>query len=458
MRQHRVRLVLSLIGALVLALMIGFAAVPTQAQIVGTNWTGTFYNSLDLSGTPAASNVPYPTGLCANWGNNQPTAGSSAICVPGETLSAVNADNFSARFDSTQTINAAGEYRFTLRYNDGMRMFIDGVQVFNDFDQNPPDATGNCANICKESTFVIDLTAGSHTFQVDYVEYTGNAILQVQWGFVGGPSTPITPTFIPTLMTPTPQPSNELIDNGGFEGAFVGDWTGEQFPWEFKNVTGDKIKCSQPFDKQVALTGDCAFRFKGGGAAGQPERSSIQQTIDLNGVSFAAGDNLAFSLWANAKQASVNASAKLTVKYSDGTAKSKRKLPISQTSGYAQLTDSLPLDSTAVQQIKVGVGNRSASGSLFVDQVSLLVVNSGVTPTPTATMTGTPTITPSVTLDLTAQVTLTGTFSPTATHTLDPNVTPTVTETPTSTVDPLITPSNTPGGVPLGAGNTLPLP
>lgn len=202
---------LRLIGiAVLLALVIvpGLLVNETvEAQITGTNWVGTFYNNTDLSGNPVATNVQYPTGVCANWGNNPPSAGSASQCVSGSQIAGVNADNFSARFESTQNIAQAGQYSFTVRHNDGVRVFINGVQVFNDFGPITPDTGGACANICKESIFVQNLPAGSVNMRIEYVEFTGVAIIQFQYGFQGsGGVTPGVPT-----NTPVPAATGTVI-------------------------------------------------------------------------------------------------------------------------------------------------------------------------------------------------------------------------------------------------------
>lgn len=184
-----------------LAIIPGLLVVqPVDAQIVGTNWVGTVYNNTTLSGTPVATNVPYPTGLCLNWGNNAPTAGSNTLCALGNAIGGVGADNFSISFTSTQNFDQSGNYTFTLRYNDGLRLYVNNVVVYDQFTQlSAPDTSGDCASLCHEARVTVNIAAGAVPLRVDYVEYSGNALIQVQWAFGGGGggSTPTGPTVTP---------------------------------------------------------------------------------------------------------------------------------------------------------------------------------------------------------------------------------------------------------------------
>ena len=148
-------LLLLVIAALVLSLAIVLAEF-------GTNWTGQFYNSTDLTGGVVATEV-YATGLNFDWNGVPEDDGGSPIV-------AVAADNFSARFTSTQTFSS-GRYQFQITATDGVRLYIDGVLVLDDFEVN------------SLTTYTIDqdMTAGDHTLSVEFFNSTGDAILQVQW-------------------------------------------------------------------------------------------------------------------------------------------------------------------------------------------------------------------------------------------------------------------------------------
>lgn len=375
------RLIATAVVFILIALIIGFATQPTQAQILGTGWVGKFYNNTNLSGSPVADNVPYPYGLCAAWYDGKPTTGSESEfqpCISGQPLNAVNSDNFSATFDSAQNFSQIGTYIFTLRYNDGIRLVIDGQTVFEDFVPTVPDTTGECANRCRESTIYHDLTAGTHNLKVDYVDFSGEALIQVQWGYHG--NLPVTPVMTP--MTATPVAPNELMSNSGFEGEFVGDAVGSLSQWKVKNGQGDKVKCNRP-NRIVSLTGDCAFQFKGS----VDENSKLEQTIDVVSSAFANTKGLNFNTWVFPKNANVNAKAIITVKYSDNTDKTKRSLTIPPIKAYLPLSNQIPFASSLLDKIKVQFSNKSPNGKLYIDEVSLQIVEEIVpTPTPAAMM------------------------------------------------------------------------
>ncbi len=177
--------------ALLLVLAVGSLMINADsAQDFGTNWTATYYNSTDLSG-PVVYTEQLPTGININWGTGSPNP-------------AVNSDNFSARFTSTQLFNA-GTYEFVASSDDGIRVFIDGVLVLDKF-------IGRTL-----TTDRVDqtLTAGTHSIEVDYVEFIDQAAVQFQWfqlsaggtpgltpGVLGGggAASGPTPTFLPTSL------------------------------------------------------------------------------------------------------------------------------------------------------------------------------------------------------------------------------------------------------------------
>jgi hypothetical protein len=102
-------------------------------------------------------------------------------------------DRFSVRW--TRSIDLeAGTYRFDLVVDDGVRFWIDNLLVLDK------------VQISNSTySFVATLTAGKHTFRLDYVEYTGNARFSWTRTFLGGPTATATTTLTPTrTLTRTP--------------------------------------------------------------------------------------------------------------------------------------------------------------------------------------------------------------------------------------------------------------
>ncbi|MBC8170780.1 MAG: hypothetical protein H7X77_03885 [Anaerolineae bacterium] len=184
-----------------------------------------------------------------------------------------------------------------------------------------------------------------------------------------------TPTATATEGTPPPTPTEvpgvNLVENGGFEAVDV-DSNPDLTPWVLKNGSGDKIKCNKP-GKEIAYSGNCAFRFKGGVG----ENSKLQQIPDLIGLTFTAGDSLDLSLFINASNVTTSGKVKVTVKFSDTTEAGKITAPLDATPGYAQIIGSYELLSANVDKIKVQVGNKSAAGKLYIDTVSLSYTTPG---------------------------------------------------------------------------------
>ncbi|MGQ9910126.1 MAG: SH3 domain-containing protein [Candidatus Flexifilum sp.] len=185
------------------------AALTVSAQSgFGTGWTVQYFNNNALSGTPILTET-LPGGINFTWGTGSPNP-------------AVPADNFSARYTSVQNLQA-GTYEFVVSSDDGVRVFIDNVLVLDRF----------FARVLTTDRFTLNLTAGAHTFTVEYVEYTDQAALSFQWfltsvggtpGVPGGGILPpgVTPTFGPTptatRIPPTPLPE---IPPGALTGTVI---------------------------------------------------------------------------------------------------------------------------------------------------------------------------------------------------------------------------------------------
>ncbi|HEX2620693.1 MAG TPA: hypothetical protein VHL11_11105, partial [Phototrophicaceae bacterium] len=158
--------------------------------------------------------------------------------------------------------------------------------------------------------------------------------------------------------------ASERLADGGFEGELL-------YFWSQKNVTGDKVKCNTP-EKQVAFEGECAYRFKGGVG----EKSKLIQNAET--VYVLAGKDLTLSGMVNAKGAP-NATVKVIVTYQNtslpkGKLKAKINAP---TSGYQPLTGNLSLTlSDDALAIKVQFGNKSVSGKIYLDALSLTTTGS----------------------------------------------------------------------------------
>ncbi|HEX2618603.1 MAG TPA: hypothetical protein VHL11_00615, partial [Phototrophicaceae bacterium] len=144
-------------------------------------------------------------------------------------------------------------------------------------------------------------------------------------------------------------------------------------PWTIKNAVGDKIKCDTE-TKIVAHGGVCAFQFKG--SIG--ESTKLQQTVDLTGLTFLAGDTLDLSAFLNANKPTTAGKIKVVVAYNDSTTPNKFKGSFGPTSGYEEQVGSVSVASSAVSKIKVMFINKSTAGKAYLDDVSLLQTSATV--------------------------------------------------------------------------------
>lgn len=149
----------------------GYAA--TFVQIPPFN--GEYFDNVTLSGTPKLTRQDNVIDFI--WGNASPDP-------------AIPIDNFSVRWTKTQNF-AAGKYVFTATADDGVRLYIDGAIVINQWHDEGSTSY----------TATVDLAAGKHEIKMEYYERTGGAVAKLTWDVPAGP--PPTPT--PTVtVTPTP--------------------------------------------------------------------------------------------------------------------------------------------------------------------------------------------------------------------------------------------------------------
>ncbi len=156
-------------------IVVGPTATPTSTTAI-VNWRGEYFNNRNLSGAPLL--VRDDAGLEFNWGAGSPATG-------------LEVDELSARWTRTLSFNA-GLYRFSAIADDGVRLWIDGQPVLDDW------RDGGAGTVSGE----IVLAQGTHTLRVEYYEATGLASLKLWWEAVTGSPTPTrtqTATATPTV-------------------------------------------------------------------------------------------------------------------------------------------------------------------------------------------------------------------------------------------------------------------
>ncbi len=156
------------IAWLALAILLAAALLPAQAQAADPAWRGEYYPNRWLAGTPIM--VRDDSAINFNWG-----AGSPGPYLP--------ADSFSIRWTRVVPFEG-GRYRFTAQSDDGIRLFVDGALVIDQWE----DQAG------ATHTADRDLAAGDHSLRVEYYENTGGALVHVSWARIDGPAPTPPPT------------------------------------------------------------------------------------------------------------------------------------------------------------------------------------------------------------------------------------------------------------------------
>ncbi len=118
---------------------------------------GNYFNNLTLSGTPALVRTE---AVNFDWGSSSPGTG-------------IGSNNFSVRWTGSVLAASSGSYRFRTRSDDGVRLWINNVQVINNWTDHSP--TNN-------STGTITLVAGQrYSIRLEYYERGGGAVMQLLW-------------------------------------------------------------------------------------------------------------------------------------------------------------------------------------------------------------------------------------------------------------------------------------
>ena len=135
------------------------ANVKVWWELVGgerySEWRGEYYNNRTLSGSPTV--VRNDPNINFNWGYGSPAAG-------------IGDDDFSIRWTRSVYFDE-GRYRFTGRYDDGMRAYVNGQIIIDDWNNGS----------ARSRSGELYLSGGYHSLQVEYYENTGLAEVSFGW-------------------------------------------------------------------------------------------------------------------------------------------------------------------------------------------------------------------------------------------------------------------------------------
>ncbi len=157
------------------------------------DWKGEYFSNRDLNGSPTLRRNDRQIDF--NWGTGRPD-------------SRLPRDNFSVRW-TREVRFEPGTYRFFARADDGIRAWVGGRRIINEW----RDSTGS-------ETFTADVELNGRTdLRVEYYERTGGAMAQFRWERIDR-----TPTPTPTARTPFinvrpesgPAGTQVSVNGGGF--------------------------------------------------------------------------------------------------------------------------------------------------------------------------------------------------------------------------------------------------
>ena len=141
----------------VLLLVMLLAGVVTAAPVSANSvtWRGEYYDNMNLVGGPVV--VRDDAAISFDWSTGSPASG-------------VPTDRFSVRW-TTWAHFGAGDHTFSVRVDDGVRVWIDDQLVLDQWkDQS-----------ATTYTFTRYMTEGNHAIRVEYYEHLGVALCQVSW-------------------------------------------------------------------------------------------------------------------------------------------------------------------------------------------------------------------------------------------------------------------------------------
>ena len=138
---------------------------PGQAQ---NPWRGYYWDNPYLAGRTAFTRID--PRIDFDWGSNGPGLGFPS-------------DNFSVRWTSDQQFQT-GVYRFTMEVDDGARLTVGNQIVLDEW------SVGSRRTVSSDVT----LSKGTLPLRLEYFEATGDAVIKLEWEFLGNQPPPPTPT------------------------------------------------------------------------------------------------------------------------------------------------------------------------------------------------------------------------------------------------------------------------
>ncbi len=181
-------------------LKLGAAKIPT-----GTGLRATYFNNMTLTDPSVLTRTDATVNF--DWGGGSPGTG-------------VNTDRFSTRWAGQVEAPISGIYTFSTISDDGVRLWVNGTQVINNWTDHAP-ATNNSA--------AISLTGGQkYDIKMEYYENGGGAVAKLLWAYPGQAQQAISqlylyPTVAYSKLTGTYFGTAPWSTNSTYDKAFDGN-------------------------------------------------------------------------------------------------------------------------------------------------------------------------------------------------------------------------------------------
>ncbi|MBY8998717.1 MAG: C39 family peptidase [Candidatus Thorarchaeota archaeon] len=119
-------------------------------------WNAEYFSNQYLQGSPAL--LRCDQNLDFYWGTTSPD-------------DSIPKDNFSVRWERTVDFSESGWYRFRTFTDDGLRLYIDGELIIDDWS----------ARSFEERSVLREISEGSHLIIMEYVEWSNEAMAHLDW-------------------------------------------------------------------------------------------------------------------------------------------------------------------------------------------------------------------------------------------------------------------------------------
>jgi YVTN family beta-propeller protein len=140
-----------------------FTPIPlTQLHATGQGLLGQYFNNTTLAGSPVLTRIE---AVNFDWATGAPAAGLAV-------------DAFSARWSGRVSVNTAGNYTFHTTSDDGIRLWVNGSLVIDNWTTHAP-TTNSSLPIALKAGFYYDV-------KLEYFEGQAGAVAKLAWTTPGG--------------------------------------------------------------------------------------------------------------------------------------------------------------------------------------------------------------------------------------------------------------------------------